>query len=187
MTTLVFFLEEPSAEAMLKSLLPRILPDEYQFQYVVFEGKSDLEKRLVMRLREWQKPDCRFIILRDQDSADCVAVKAGLRRKCQEGRHPEALVRIACHELESWYLGDLLAVEYGLGLRNLGRQQGRGGFRNPDTRSNPAEVLKNLTKGRYQKVAGSRQIGEHLEVMRNRSYSFRVFVEGLLNLCRDTE
>lgn len=108
MTTLVFLLEEPSAEAMLEALLPRILPDGYLYQFVVFEGKSDLEKRLVMRLREWRKPDCRFIVMRDKDSDICTEVKAGLRQKCREGQHPEALVRIACCELESWYLGDLL-------------------------------------------------------------------------------
>ncbi len=46
MKTLVFFLEEPSARAMLQSFLPRVLPAGYQALYIVFEGKSDLEKRL---------------------------------------------------------------------------------------------------------------------------------------------
>ena len=43
MTQLVFFLEEPSARAMLENFLPRILPDNIAVRYVVFEGKQDLD------------------------------------------------------------------------------------------------------------------------------------------------
>ena len=53
---LVFFLEEPSAREMLKGLIPRVLPDGIAFQYLVFEylvfeGKQDLEKNIVRRMR----------------------------------------------------------------------------------------------------------------------------------------
>ncbi|MEI6603610.1 MAG: DUF4276 family protein [Clostridia bacterium] len=186
MTTMVFLLEEPSAQAMLESFLPRILPEGYEAKFVVFEGKSDLEKRLVLRLREWQKPDCQFIILRDQDSAVCKDVKAFLRQKCNEGQHPETLIRIACHELESWYLGDLLAVEAGLEITGLARLQNKAKYRNPDLIANSAEELKKITKCRYQKISGSREIGKHLEVDRNLSHSFTVFTEGLFRLWGDS-
>jgi hypothetical protein len=182
MTTLVFFLEEPSARAMLESFLPGILPEGFESQFVVFEGKSDLDKRLSMKLRVWQKPDCRFIIMRDQDSADCVEIKTTLRRKCEEGNHPEALVRIACHELESWYLGDLQAVGTGLDFRQITQLQNKAKYRDPDEIANPADELKKITKQRYQKVAGSREIGKYLDATRNRSRSFRVFVAGLTRL-----
>ncbi len=46
MKSLVFFLEEPSARAMLEGLLPRLLPDGWLVRYIVFEGKQDLEKQL---------------------------------------------------------------------------------------------------------------------------------------------
>ncbi|MBU4304454.1 MAG: hypothetical protein KJ893_02340 [Candidatus Omnitrophica bacterium] len=59
MSELVFFLEELSAEAMLKGLLPRLLPPEVLVRYIVFEGKQDLEKQLVYNLcviiYEWLK------------------------------------------------------------------------------------------------------------------------------------
>ena len=48
---LVFVLEEPSAREMLKGLLPRVLPGAVQVRYVVFEGKHDLEKNIIRRLR----------------------------------------------------------------------------------------------------------------------------------------
>ena len=71
---LVFFLEEPSAREMLKGLLPRVLPDVISFRYLVFEGKQDLEKNIVRRLRGWRAPNSVFIVLRDQDAGDCSAI-----------------------------------------------------------------------------------------------------------------
>lgn len=185
MKTLVFFLEEESARAMLESFLPRILPRDYLTQYIVFEGKSDLDKRLIMRLREWRKPDCIFIVLRDQDSAKCEDVKANLRSKCSDGHHPETLIRIACHEIESWYLGDLLAVEKALTITGLSRNQSKRRYHNPDAIVNPADELRKITKKRYQKVAGSRLIGNFLEEKRNKSRSFINFVRGIRSLCSE--
>lgn len=53
-------------------------------------------------------------MLRDKDSGDCVETKNRLAGICRDAGKPNALIRIACHELESWYLGDLSAVEQGL-------------------------------------------------------------------------
>jgi hypothetical protein len=183
MTTLVFFVEEPSAREFFISFLPRIIPSEnYDFQFVVFEGKSDLEKRMTLRLRSWAKPDCRFIIMRDQDSENCREVKRRLVKKCADGNKEDALVRIACSEIESWYLGDLTAVEKAYSINGLGKKQKKDKYRDPDRISNSAEELIKITNKRYQKVAGSREIGKYLSVDQNRSHSFQVFVNGLLRL-----
>lgn len=112
MSHLVFFLEEASAAAMLKAVVPHLVPEGISIHYYFFEGKQDLEKRLEHRLRGWNKPDTRFIIMRDQDSADCRSVKSRLMEIIlRSGKAEVCLVRIACHELESFYLGDLAAVE----------------------------------------------------------------------------
>lgn len=186
MTTLVFLLEEPSAKAMLEGILPRLLPPEITIQYLVFEGKQDLHKQLVRKLRFWQQPDSRFVVMRDQDSGDCRVIKAELQRLCREAGHPEALVRIACHELESFYLGDLQAVEAALAIPGLARQQQSRKFRTPDALANAAEELKKITSGRYQKVQGSRLIGPQLTLdHRNLSHSFQVLLEGIQRLCRE--
>lgn len=187
MTRLVFFLEEPSAREMLKGLLPRLLPGDTVPQYVVFEGKNDMKKQLPKKLRGWRAPDSRFVVLCDKDGADCVRVKSELVEICHETGRPGALVRIACHELESWYLGDLNAVERGTGLSGLARRQKRAKYRNPDRLANPVQELERVTGDRYQKVSGSRAIGPHLSVdasggQENRSRSFRVFVSGLRRL-----
>jgi len=181
MTLLVFFLEEPSAKEMLKGLLPRILADDVYCQYVVFEGKQDLEKRLPMRLRAWQIPDSLFVVLRDKDSGNCLEIKQGLVQKCINAGKPDTLVRIACHELESWYLGDLQAVETGIGSVGLAKKQNNRKYRTPDLLANPAQELANIAPN-YQKVSGSQLIGLQLNSKKNRSTSFNFFISGIHRL-----
>jgi hypothetical protein len=182
MKHLVFFLEELSAKAMLEGLLPRFLPNDVFPRFIVFEGKSDLEKQLERKLKGWLVPDSLFVVLRDQDAGDCFEIKKKLAEKCLNARKPTTLVRIACRELESWYLGDLTAVEKALEVRNLGRQQTTRKYQTPDSVVQPAEELIRLTGGRYQKVAGSRAIGPHLILNGNLSHSFQVFLAGLQKL-----
>lgn len=181
MRNLVCLLEEPSAEEMLKGVLPRILPEDVYCQYMVFEGKQDLEKRLEKRLRGWRMPDTIFLIMRDQDSGDCREIKKGLQEKVRSaGKGDVSLVRIACHELESFYLGDLAAVEEGLSLSGLKERQEQGKYRNPDALANPAEEMYKITDFQYQKIAGSRAIAPLLNLEGgNRSRSFTVLLEGI--------
>ena len=183
---LAFFLEEPSAREMLKGLLPRILPPRVAVQYVVFEGKHDLDKNLAHRLRGWRKPDTTFVVLQDQDASDCKALKRRLMEKCEEAGK-SAVVRIVCRELESWYFGDLLAVEHGLGLENLRRYARRSRYRDPDAINSPASELKKITQGVYQKVGGSREIGRRMSTEQNTSHSFRVFMAAVKHFASDTD
>jgi len=46
------------------------------------EGKQELEKQLPLKLRAWRLPDCKFVVLRDKDSGDCVVIRKGLVKKC---------------------------------------------------------------------------------------------------------
>lgn len=176
---LVFFLEERSAKVMLEGFLPKILPDYVTPRYIVFEGKSDLEKKLSLKLKAWLNPRTKFVVLRDQDSGDCTVVKSSLVKICHEAEKPGVLIRIACRELESWYIGDLKAVEAGLNVSGLNKLQKKQKFRHPDTLNNVSEELGKLTQQKYQKVSGSRAIGPYLEKDRNFSHSFQVFVSGI--------
>lgn len=182
MRTIVFFLEEPSSREMLAGILPRILPADMQIRYVVFQGKQDLEKNLKSKLQAWLLPDSIFVVMRDQDSGDCKAIKTKLVRLCSEAGKDGVLVRVACRELESFYLGDLAAVEKGLSLKGIkAKQQGKK-FRNPDTLGNPAEELFKLTSNAYDKVSGSRAIAPYLSLTTNCSKSFNVLLSGINNL-----
>ena len=182
MKNLVCFLEEPSAKEMLQGILPRLLPGyntTWCYIPIVFEGKQDLEKQLVRKLRGWQKADSVFLILRDQDSADCKAVKKQLHELCGEAGRPGALVRIACHELESFYFGDLPAVERGLEVKNIACLQQKAKYRTPDRIVNPCDELEKLTHGVYQQISGSRRIAPLLSLENNFSHSFNVLLSGI--------
>ena len=111
MKELVFLLEEPSAQDMLKGLVPRLLPNGVGFRCIPFQGKQDLEKQLLRKIRGYQNPEARFIVMRDLDNhPDCQALKEQLLEKCREsGKASVTLVRLACKELESFYLADLAA------------------------------------------------------------------------------
>jgi hypothetical protein len=123
----------------------------------------------------------RFVVLRDQDAADCRNVWNALRERCAEAHHPEASICIACRELESWYLADLAAVERALerpGLQNL---QNKRNYRTPDHIVTPSRTLMRIAPA-YQKVSGSRAIGPHLNLDNTRSRSFVHFIAAVRRL-----
>ena len=184
MKCLVCLLEGPSERELLKNLLPRFLSDEIEVHYIVFEGKQDLEKQLERRIKFWQRPQSHFLVMRDQDSDDCRLIKTSLQAKVNRtGKQSTSIVRIACHELESFYLGDLAAVEMGLSVSGLANKQEKSKYRTPDNLGNPVEELSKLTKNRYQKISGSRAIGPHLKIDgTNRSHSFNVLLAGIINM-----
>jgi hypothetical protein len=184
MMEVVFFLEEPSAKAMLEGVVPRLLDERFNVRYVVFEGKQDLEKRLPRRLRAWQNPHARFLVMRDQDSGDCYKIKQKLRDICNAAGRPNAIVRIACHELESFYLGDLTAVAKTIGPNKLTKQQDSAKYRDPDRLNNAAQELKRIANT-YQKLSGSRSIGQALSLDTNRSQSFNQLLHGIRKLVRN--
>lgn len=186
MTTLVFLLEEPSARVALEGFLPKILPDAIRTRYLVFEGKQDLEKRMARQMRAWRLPEIRFVVLRDQDSGDCRVIKRALVERAREAGRPDALVRIACREFESWFVGDWMAVGVAFDKANLSRLQSKAMYREPDALGSPVRELRKVIPA-YQKVDGARRIGPHLDPGRNRSHSFRAFAEALQRLVGGVE
>lgn len=175
---LVFLLEEQSAKAMLESVVPRLIGTNITVSYLTFEGKQDLEKNLKRKLQGWQMPDTAFVVMRDQDSADCVEIKQRLKAICTEAGRPETLVRIACHELESFYLGDLNAI-YQAYKKTVPSQNSRK-YRTPDNLSNAAEELSKITQKEYQKIDGARRIAPLLNLDgTNHSHSFNILCDGI--------
>ena len=177
---IVFMLEERSMEALLKGILPRILPEGIDFLTIPHDGKRDLELSLPVKLRAWNEPDVSFVVVHDQDSNDCVELKRELQGICaKSGR--QVLIRIACHELEAWYWGDLAAVSeaYGVDLRPLSAKRK---YRNPDSIDYPKKELKRLLPQMGQ-IEGARKIAPHMNLAENTSRSFQVFVQGVKRLC----
>lgn len=181
---LVFLLEEESAKAFIQGIFPRLFPHEIHIQprFIIFEGKQDLDKRLENKLRGYLNPHARFLVLRDQDRTDCRRVKDKLVELCARSGRPDAIVRVACRELEAFYLGDLAAVEMGLGIQGLASKQDGARYRNPDLLQVPSKELERLTGYRYQKIAGSRAIAPHMNLEASRSPSFIQLIRAILKI-----
>lgn len=184
MIDLVCCLEEPSAKEMLQAIFKKELHENVTTQFIVFEGKQDLRKGLEKKMKGWNKPNSFFLVMCDQDQDDCVALKKSLTEKVNNsGKSEKTLIRIACHELESFYLGDLNAVALGLNIKGLAKQQNKSKFRTPDGLNNAAQELKKITKGKYQKIQGSRNIAPFLRLDgTNTSHSFNVLINGINKL-----
>lgn len=186
MRNVVFLLEEPSARELLRGVLPRLLPVDVEAYFLVFEGKQDLEKQLVRKIRDWQKPNSVFVVLRDQDAAECRVVRDRLRDiAAGSGRGP-VLVRVACREIESWLVGDWEAVAEAFERPHLAAQANKAVFREPDTLVRPVESLQRFLPD-YQKRSGARRVGPLLVPGRNRSRSFQAFCAGIRKLVGEAE
>jgi hypothetical protein len=184
MKELVFLLEEPSIREVLLVLVPPLVPSDVVCRFIPHQGIKDLEKSIPRKLRAWTNADARFVVVRDKHFADCRKVKQHLLNLCNQGHRQNTLVRIVCHELESWFLGDLAAVEDAYCLRGIGKRQAESKFRTPDKLPNAEQELRRLVP-QYQKIGGSRRIAPHLNVSRNKSHSFSVFISGIRRLAED--
>lgn len=197
-----FLLEEPSAEAALARLLPKLLPPESTWRLHPFQGKPDLLAKLPSRLQGYARgrllDDYRIVVLVDADQDDCRRLKScleaaaaavGLRTRGAAGPDGRFVVlnRIAVEELEAWFLGDVeaLASAYPGVPRSLGQRQR---FRDPDAVHDTWEALERVLQdaGHFRsglrKIEAAGHIAAHMEPSRNRSRSFRCFVEGLASL-----
>lgn len=179
---IVFLLEEPSMKEVLNVLLPQILPHDVLFQLVPHQGKSDLRKSIPNKLRNWNEPDVKFVVLQDQDLSDCRDLKQDLKTLCDENRIG-VQVCIACKELEAWYLGDLSAVERAYDI-NLNKARKK--FKIPDAIDSPKERLYELLRGKgHSQISGARRIAAYMNVSGNISESFNFFVSKVRKMARD--
>ena len=195
---LEFLVEEPSMEAFLKGALPRLLQD-CTFQTHAFQGKHDLLRKLPFRLRgygHWLPCDQRIVVVVDRDSDECRALKqrleeaaaaAGLRTRSQTGDGCWQVVnRIVIEELEAWYFGDWEAVRgaYPMVSPTIPNQ---ARYRAPDAiRGGTWEAFERILQrhGYYKtglpKVEAAKTVAGHIDPARNRSGSFRVFRDSLV-------
>lgn len=183
MIRLEFLLEEPSMENVMRSILPKILPSGYQFNVNYFlrphSGKSDLQKSIPQKMKvfsHFHEP-VKLIILHDQDSNDCVELKRRLIQLCESNGDCPFLVRIVCRELESWFLGDMKAIEAAYPRFKAKLYENKQKFRNPDLCNAADELSKILPQ--FQKLSTSGAVSEHLDINRNTSPSFKNFISGL--------
>jgi Domain of unknown function (DUF4276) len=195
-----FLVEEPSAKEVLDVLLPQLLA-HHSFDVHPFRGKSHMLRDLPGRLqgyKSWPDEYRHIVILIDRDDDNChdlkarlenIARDAGYTTKSSSGAHRpyEVLNRIAIEELEAWFFGDVEALHLAYGLSpHLGE---RAPYRNPDNIAGGTwEALERELQhiGQFKtglrKIEAARTIAAQMDPARNRSKSFQVFCNGLLDL-----
>lgn len=176
MSRVIFLLEEYSMKVLLDGLLPRLFPD-LPFLCVPHEGKQDLEKSIPRKLRAWHEPGVRFCVIRDNDDADCLALKRDLVALCEQGGRKDTLVRIACQELEAWYFGAPDALAEAFSDESLRHIAAKARFRDPDAVVQPANALVELAP-QFQKVSGARALAQLLS-RKSSSRSFGILMAGI--------
>ncbi len=199
---LEILVEEPSAEAFLGTVIPRMAPG-LDFFIHPFQGKGDLLKKLPDRLRAYQRwlpEDWRVLVLVDSDGGDCVLLKnkleqiaseAGLTTRSESrksNRVYRLVTRIVVQELEAWYFGDWEAVceAFPKVSRNY---CAKIALRTPDRIDNTWETFEKALKHhgylrncRLPKIATAKTMAQHIGLDRNISTSFNQFKKALLEL-----
>ncbi|WP_095986405.1 DUF4276 family protein [Cystobacter fuscus] len=184
------FVEEPSMEAFLRLVLPRMLGDT-SFEVYTHQCKDELLMRLPERLRgyaSWLPETWRIVVVVDRDD-DCVALKCELERLALEAglstrsspkqKGYSVVNRVAIEELEAWYFGDWDAVRAAY-PRVKPTVPAQSKYRDPDgiaggTWEAFEHVLKNAGyfKTGLRKIEAARAVGEHMVPSRNLSRSFQ--------------
>jgi hypothetical protein len=201
LSRLELLVEEPSAEAALSHLVPKLLGPDFSFSVYPYQGKRDLLKKLPARLRgyrHWIPEDWGIVVLIDADGQDCIEQKVALEnmagqaglstRSAAQGGRFQVLNRLAVEELEAWFFGDVEALceAYPGVPSSLGE---RAAYRDPDAvRGGTWESLERELQraghhlGGLSKIKAAREISACMKPDRNRSRSFQVFRQGILDL-----
>ena len=186
--------EEPSAETAIDILLNRLgarTPGRTE-RIVSFRGKDRMLQRLHPTLRSIALAGVadHVIVLIDQDSDDCLDLKANVVEVAETAgllsSSSVLRVRIAISELESWFLGDPDAVRIAYPNITAGDLR-RWRTIPPDSQPSPSDWLQQRMNrrghyvGRMPKVEVARNISQHLnlEPNHNTSRSFQIFLRTL--------
>lgn len=188
MIGLHIFTEEPSLKEVLDIIVPKIIPQGVYYQIYPHQGKQDLEKALKTAVPSISKiPGARIIITRDQDNDDCKILKSNLEKLVTGKINCEYKIRIVCKELESWFLGDLAAVEATYNRFKANQYSNRADFRDVDGIPKPSELLRRIIPeysnlDSLPKLATAQRIGANMDLNNNRSESFNQMVAAIKEL-----
>lgn len=173
MSRLVLLLEEYSMKVLLEGTLPRLFPS-LNFLCISHEGKSDLEKSIVRKLKAWREPGVRFLVLCDNDAGNCKLTKQRLANLCAQAQRPDTTVRLVCQELEAWYFGHPEGLAQAYQRADLVRLLRKAKFRDPDKIVTPSRTLTDLIP-EFQKIGGARRMASVL-TRSNQSRSYEVLM-----------
>lgn len=187
--TLVVLVEGQTEPVVLRSIIEKLGIPASTVKIIPHQGVSDLEKSLPKKLRGWNDPSAKFLVLRDNDGGDCLARKAKLEKIAADaGKKDRTVIRIVCQEIEAWFLGDPLALEAAGYIKRGARPSLLK--RDPDSVLKPSKELERLVRRgpnprSYQKISGAEKIAPHLSLTENSSTSFKHTVAAIRQLTRN--
>jgi hypothetical protein len=189
--------EEPSMEAALRILLPKIV-GTLSFEIHPYQGKNALLSNLHARLlgySKWMPATWRVVVIVDRDDDDCRRLKARIdqmvaaaglvpRSKATDQRFG-VVTRVAIEELEAWYFGDWQAVRAAYPRVPITIPE-QAKYRDPDAIAGGTwEALERILQraGYFSiglaKIEAARAIAAHMVPERNHSRSFQVLRNAL--------
>jgi len=180
MTDIVVFTEEASGKIVAEALAAK-MGLASRTMCLEHQGRAELESSFPRKIAAWRGPKPpRFIVMRDNDGADCRERKAHLLTLAPKAAAERVKVRLVLQELESWYLGDLDAVARAelIDERKLARAKAMAKYREPEAiRDAKAEFKREIAFGGQRELA--RKIAPHLSLTSNRCKSFFAFIDAL--------
>lgn len=172
-------------EVFLQGLLPRVLPPAYSVNSNCFirphQGKQDLIRSLSKKVKVFPHYGIplKVLVIHDQDSNDCKTLKEQIVNLFNN-TPTNFLVRIACRELENWYLGDLVSLGLLDPQFDPDKYISKSKFRDPD-RLNGYDELQQLISF-PGKIHAARIMGQNIDIHNNRSASFNQLLNGIQRL-----
>lgn len=179
---LFILLEEASMEPVIKIVISQLQSlNNISIEYSIktHQGKQDLENSLGKTIPALTKqPNASILIIRDKDSGDCIQIKQNIENIIKSKITVPYKIRIACHELENWFLGDLEAIEFAFSRFNKNKIVGKKEYSNVDEIVNPIDRLLKIIpdyKGirHISKVSNAEKISQYMVISKNKSTSFQ--------------
>jgi hypothetical protein len=181
---LEILVEEKSMGAFLEVFLPKLLPTGFSLNENCFvrthNGKQDLQKKIPTILKSYKRYPfpVRLMVIHDQDSANCIELKNKIIDLIEKNSERiNYLVRIACKELENWYLGDLESIEHVYPNSKASSHLNKAKFRNPDLLNGTEEMEKFSIE--FSKINCAREMAKVISISKNKSHSFNQFCIGI--------
>ena len=172
MRQLFVFVEEPSSAVFVRHL-GRSFAVEDRLRVLEHQGAGDLEKSLATKIKVICHEKNRIIVLRDQDNYDCIDLKQKILRILPNSIHNITKVRIACRELEAWYIAQPEALKLARVLKSdLPNALLK---RDPDSIIDPKQEVRSRSHKRGQ-IWLADAIVPHLNLNSIKSTSFKNFL-----------
>ncbi len=184
---IVFLVEDLSMKKFLEGILPRLDFRPYHFEIKYHQGKEDLKRNLDKIIPTISKRATKIIILIDQDKENCLELKISIKEK-MAWSGCDYKIRIACYELESWFLGDMDAIKQCSEKFKPDFFRNREKYRNVDAIQKPSNLIQDiapdLKKMYLSKDKLASEISKHisLENQVNKSHSFNIFLETIKSI-----